>query len=58
MTRREAITKTIDRSSLGAPAVKKLRARTSVENRTRVLRKASARTPRDSAGGVTKSEHE
>jgi hypothetical protein len=58
MTRREAIAKTIDRSSLGAPAVKKLRARTSIDDRTRVLRKASARTPRDSEDGATKSEHE
>lgn len=58
MTRREAITKTIDRSSLGAPAVKKLRSRTSIHERTRVLRKASARTPRDSKDSVTKRGHE
>ena len=53
--RREAITKTIDRSSLGAPAVRKLRARTTVHQRSQILRKASARTARDSTGKVTKS---
>ena len=58
MTRREAITKTIDRSSLGSPVVRKLRARTSIDERTRVLRKASARTTRDSGDGATRSERE
>lgn len=54
MTRREAIITTIDRSSLGAPAVKKLRARTSVQQRAQVLRKASVRSARDSASQATK----
>lgn len=55
-TRREAIAKTIDRSSLGAPAVRKLRARTATHERARILRKASRRAPRDSARSVTRSK--
>ena len=42
--RREAIANIIDRSSLGAPAVRKLRLRTSANQRRQILRKASTRT--------------
>ena len=56
MTKREPITKIIDRSSLGSPAARKLRARTTVHQRSQILRKASVRATRDSAVRVTKSK--
>ena len=53
--RREPITTIIDRSSLGSPAARKLRARTTSKQRSQIVRKASARTARDSGRWVTKS---
>lgn len=53
--RQEATAKVIARSSLGAPAVVRLRSRTSVQQRSRILRKASARSTRDLSRGATRS---
>ena len=53
--KRSSINKMIDRSSLGAPTVRKLRARTTVHQRSQILRKASVRSARESKGHVTKS---
>ena len=42
--RQEPITRLIDRSSLGAPAARKLRARTTSQQRNQIMSKASARS--------------
>ena len=51
---RESIDATIDRSSLGEPTVRRLRARTTVKQRSTILRKASARSARESGAARTK----
>lgn len=56
MSKREAVTKLIDRSTLGSPAVRKLRARTSIRRRNQILHKAASRSARVSDGRVTMSE--
>ncbi len=48
--KRESISRTIGRSSLGAPAVRKLRARTSVQQRSQILRKAASKARVSSVG--------
>lgn len=52
----EPIRTIIDRSSLGSPAARKLRARTTATDRSRIIRKAIARTARDSGSSTTKSK--
>ena len=48
MTKRnEAVGRLIARSSLGSPAARKLRARTSTAQRGQILRKAASRQARD-----------
>ena len=54
--RQEPIARLIDRSSLGSPPVRKLRARTTTQQRNHIVRKASARTARESEGRATKSK--
>jgi hypothetical protein len=50
----EAVGKLIARSSLGSPAARKLRARTSTSQRSQILRKAASRQTRDPLPRVTK----
>ena len=52
--RSETVAKLIERSSLGSPPVQKLRARTSAAERSQILRKAAARSARDSQTGTTR----
>lgn len=55
MTKRnEAVCRMIARSSLGSPAARKLRARTSTTQRSQILRKAATRQARDSQSRVTR----
>ncbi len=55
MTKRhEAVGRLIARSSLGSPAARKLRARTSAAQRSQILRKAASRQARDPQPGMTK----
>lgn len=55
MTKRnEAVGRMIARSSLGSPAVRKLRARTSTAQRSQILRKAATRQARDPQPRATK----
>jgi hypothetical protein len=57
MTKRQpSATKLIARSSLGSPAVKKLRARTSASQRSQILRKAVTRQARDLPHGTTRRQ--
>lgn len=56
MTKRhEPVGRLIARSSLGSPAARKLRARTSAPQRSQILGKAAARQTRDLHTRVTKS---
>ncbi len=55
MTKRnEAVGRLIARLSLGSPAARKLRARTSTARRSQILRKAASRQARDPQSRVTK----
>lgn len=50
----EAVGKLIARSSLGSPAARKLRARTTTSQRSQILRKAASRQARDPLPRMTK----
>jgi hypothetical protein len=52
--RQEAVGRLIARSSLGSPAARKLRAKTSTSQRSQILSKAAARQARDPHPRVTK----
>lgn len=52
--RQEPVGRLIARSSLGSPAARKLRARTSMSQRSQILFKAAARQARDLQPRVTK----
>jgi hypothetical protein len=52
--RNETVGRLISRSSLGSPAARKLRARTSTAQRSQILRKAASRQARDPQPRVTK----
>ena len=53
---REGMGKIIDRSSLGAPAVKKLRSRTPDAVSTRILRNANAAARGSRSTGTTRGQ--
>jgi hypothetical protein len=55
MPRRESVHTLIDRSSLGAPVVRRLRARTDPAVRARILRRAKALAASGSADDLTRS---
>lgn len=52
--KQESVAKLIGRSSLGSPAVRKLRSRTSTSQRSQILHKAATRQARDPQRGTTK----